>query len=156
MGWILTQHGLWGECFGVDEIHQEDYVDGVNFQATWFVKRLFSCEWNTRRRLCRWGEFSYMVCEEEITTDNGIKMLSTSLFSNLHTSPNVDSWFKQIVNIEKSKIYENKNAGLCKEEIWWECEICYGISSIISPFVLIPQPSHPTRQGKVACEQMLK
>ena len=36
---------------------------------------------------------------------------------------------------------------LCKEEIWWECEICYGISSIISPFILIPQRSYPTTQG---------
>ena len=39
---------------------------------------------------------------------------------------------------------EKKFPGLCEEEIWWECEICYGISSIISPFVLIPQ-------RKVAC-----
>ena len=40
---------------------------------------------------------------------------------------------------------EKKNS--CKEEILCECEICYGISSIISPFILIPPAATPTAQG---------
>ena len=131
--------------FHVLEIHQEvqlseDYIR-VNF-----VKRMLSCAWNTPRRLCRWGEFSYMVCEEEITTANRIKMLSTSLLSNLHSGLKCIQPIQTDSEHQKSqvKILEKKFPRLCEEEIWWECEICYGISSIISPFVLIPQ-------RKVAC-----
>ena len=68
------------------------------------------------------------------------------LHSSLKCIELIQTYFGN-ANIKKKVNFPQKLPRLRKEEIWWECEICYGISSIISPFILIPQHSYPTTQA---------